>query len=62
MTGVGSLSLLQGIFPTQASNPGLPYCRLVLTTLATREAQVALVVKNMPANAGDTREADLIEV
>ena len=23
-TGVGSLSLLQGIFPTQGSNPGLP--------------------------------------
>ena len=23
-TGVGSLSLLQGIFPTQESNPGLP--------------------------------------
>ena len=26
-TGVGSLSLLQGIFPTQGSNPGLPPCR-----------------------------------
>ena len=25
--GVGSLSLLQGIFPTQGSNPGLPHCR-----------------------------------
>ena len=24
-TGVGRLSLLQGIFPTQGSNPGLPY-------------------------------------
>ena len=24
--GVGSLSLLQGIFPTQGSNPGLPHC------------------------------------
>ena len=23
-TGVGSLSLLQGVFPTQGSNPGLP--------------------------------------
>ena len=28
-TGVGSLSLLQGIFPTQGSNPGLPYCRQI---------------------------------
>ena len=26
-SGVGSLSLLQGIFPTQRSNPGLLYCR-----------------------------------
>ena len=29
-TGVGSLSLLQGIFPTQQSNPGLPHCRQIL--------------------------------
>ena len=28
-TGVGSCSLLQGIFPTQGSNPGLPYCRWI---------------------------------
>ena len=26
-TGVGSLSLLQGIFPAQGSNPGLLHCR-----------------------------------
>ena len=37
-TGVGSHSLLQGIFPTQGSNPGLPYCRQILTVWATREA------------------------
>ena len=28
-TGVGSLSLLQGIFLTQGSNPGLPHCRQI---------------------------------
>ena len=28
-TGVGSLSLLQRIFPTQGSNPGLPHCRWI---------------------------------
>ena len=28
--GVGSLSLLQGIFPTQGSNPGLLHCRQIL--------------------------------
>ena len=38
-TGVGSLSLLQGIFPTQGSNLGLPNCRRILYQLSTREAQ-----------------------
>ena len=32
-TGVGSLSLLQGIFPTQGLNPGLPHCRRILHQL-----------------------------
>ena len=31
--GVGSHSLLQGIFPTQGSNPGLSHCRLILYQL-----------------------------
>ena len=29
-TGVGSLSLIQGIFPTRGSNSGLPHCRWIL--------------------------------
>ena len=33
-TGVGSRSLLQGIFPTQGSNPGLPHCRWILYQLS----------------------------
>ena len=33
-TGVGSLSLLQGIFPTQESNPGLSHCRWILYQLS----------------------------
>ena len=33
-TGVGSLSLLQGIFPTQGSNPGLPHSRWILYQLS----------------------------
>ena len=28
--GVGCHALLQGIFPTQESNPGLPHCRWIL--------------------------------
>ena len=29
-SGVGCHALLQGIFPTQGSNPGLPHCRWIL--------------------------------
>ena len=36
--GVGSLSLLLGIFLTQESNQGLLHCRRILYQLATREA------------------------
>ena len=31
---VGSCSLLQGMFPTQGSNPGLPHCRWILYQLS----------------------------
>ena len=34
ITGVGTLSLLQGIFPTQGLNPGLPHCRRILYQLS----------------------------
>ena len=33
-TRVDSLSLLQGIVPTQGSNPGLPHCRWILYQLS----------------------------
>ena len=39
-TGVGSLSLLQRVVPTQGSNPGLLHCRWILYQLSTREALV----------------------
>ena len=54
-TGVGCYFLLQGIFPTQESNPGFLHCRQMLyplshliagrcfTLWATREAQGALL-------------------
>ena len=32
-TGMGSLSLLQGIFPTHVLNPGFPHCRRILYQL-----------------------------
>ena len=33
-TGVGCHTLLQGIFPTQGSTPGLPHCRWILYHLS----------------------------
>jgi len=35
---VGSLSLLQGIFPTQGLNPGLLHCRWILYQLSHKES------------------------
>ena len=56
---MGSHSLLQGIFPTQGSNPGLPHCRQILHRLShqgsSRASQVVLMVKNPVSNAGDMR-------
>ena len=37
-TGVGCHALLQEIFPTQGSNPGLPHCRQIFTIWAARPA------------------------
>ena len=52
--GVGSLSLLQGICPTQGSNPGVPHCRWIFYQLShegspsTRESWVKwLLVRNL---------------
>ena len=39
-TEVGSLSLLQGIFPTQGSNPDLPHCRRILYQLSHQGSPV----------------------
>ena len=33
-TGVGCPALLEGIFPTQGSNPGLPHCKQILYCLS----------------------------
>ena len=36
-TGVGCHTLLQGVFPTQGLNPGLPHCRHILYHLSHLE-------------------------
>ena len=40
----GSLSLLQGIFPTQGSNPGLPHCRQILYHLSHQGSPLICLV------------------
>ena len=37
---LGSFSLLQGIFPTQGLNPGLPHCRWILYQLSYQEDEI----------------------
>ena len=41
-TGVGSRSFLQGIFPTQGSNPGLPNCRQILYQMSHQGSPIIL--------------------
>ena len=61
---MGSLSLLHRIFPTQESNPGSPTLQFLESVwqIVTAQwvSQVALVVKNPPANAGVIRDASSI--
>ena len=46
-TGVGSHSRLQGIFPIQGSNSGLPHCRRILYQWVTRENVNKSLKKNL---------------
>ena len=46
-TGVGSLSLLQGIFPTQGLNPGLLHCRWILYQLSHRGSPFYIGVQSI---------------
>ena len=45
-TGVGSLSLFQGIFPTQGSNPGLLHCRWILHQLSHKGSPTSYTTIN----------------
>ena len=46
-TGVGSHSLLQGIFPTQGSNPGFPHCRQILYQLSYQGSPLLNVLESV---------------
>ena len=51
-TGVGSLSLLQGIFPTQRSNPGALHCRRILYQLSYQGSPWHLYTFTKPDSTG----------
>ena len=51
-TGVGSLYLLQGFFPTHGSNPGLPHCRWILYQLSHKESPRILEWIAYPFSSG----------
>ena len=53
-TGVGSLSFLQGIFPTQGSNPGLPHCRWILYQLSHKGSPRILEWVAYPFSSGSS--------
>ena len=50
----GSLSLLQGIFPTQKLKPGLPPCRQILYQLSHKGRPVAKARSKWREAAQDT--------
>ena len=49
-TGVGSCSLLQGIFPTQGLNPCLPHCRGILYQLSHQGSSCLLRENHSSSN------------
>ena len=53
-TGMGSLSLFQGIFPTQGSNPGLLHCRHILYQLSHQGSPRILEWVAYPFSSGST--------
>ena len=54
-TGVSSLSFLQGIFPTQGSNPGLPNCRWILNQLSHKGRSRILEQVAHPLSSGSSQ-------
>ena len=61
-TGVGSLSLLQGIFPTQVSNPGLWHCGQILYQLSHKGNQSILEWVVYPFSRGSSRSRNWTQV
>ena len=53
-TGMGSLFLLQGIFPTQGLNSGLPHCRQILYQLRHKGSPRILEWVAYPSSRGSS--------
>ena len=53
-TGMGSLPLLQEIFPTQGSNLGLPHCRRILYQLSYKGSPSTLEWVAYPVSSGSS--------
>ena len=60
--GVGSLSLLQGIFPTQGSNPSLPHYRHILYQLSHKGSPRILEWVAYPFSSGSSQPRNWTEV
>ena len=54
-TGVGSCSLLQGIFPTQRLNSGFPHCRWILYQLSHKGSPRILEWVAYPFSSGSSQ-------
>ena len=54
-TEVGNFSLLQGIFPTQGLNPGLPHCRWILYQLSHKRSPRILECLAYPFSRGSSQ-------
>ena len=61
-TGVGSLSLLQGIFPTQRSNPGLLHCGQIFYQLSHMGSPRILEWVAYPFSSRSSQLRNLIRV
>ena len=57
-TGVGSPSLLQGIFPTQGSSPGLRHCRWIHNQLSHEGSPRILECVAYPFSSGSSRHGN----
>ena len=61
-TAVGCHSLLQGIFPNQGSNPGLPHCGRILYQLSHQGSPRILEWVAFPFSRGSSQTRDRTQV